>query len=128
MSDSLRPLRWRAALAVTGAIMAWMVWSATGGGVHIIQIEFGIAPEVLVGAEVLIDGESVGTIARPRARTVNGFEVEPGIHTVELRLADFGAEPITIDTKEYGGSALLMVDFSERRGADGGTESVLVLY
>jgi hypothetical protein len=128
VSGSLRALRWRAALAVGGAVVAWMTWVAIGGGTHIIQIEFGIDPETLVGAEVVVNGEVVGTLQRPRARTVNGFEVEPGVYSVELRLEGFGSSPHTVDTEAAGGRILLYVDFSDRLGADGESRTFLELY
>ncbi|MDA0330324.1 MAG: PEGA domain-containing protein [Gemmatimonadetes bacterium] len=128
MSDSLRSLRWRAAIGIAGLIVALVGYSAMGLGDHHIRIEFGIAPEILVGAAVVIDGEVAGSITRPRAPTVNGFPVEPGEHTVELRLEGYGAESITVDTRTEGGTARLMVDFSERRNADGSTQPTIVLY
>ncbi len=47
---------------------------------------------------------------------------------MELRLEGFGSQSITVDTRTEGGTARLMVDFSERRNADGSSQSILVLY
>jgi len=128
VSNSLRSLRWRAATGIAGLIVAWVGYSALGLGNHHVRIEFGIAPEILVGATVVIDGEVAGTITRPRAPTVNGFPVKPGEHTVELRLEGYGSQSITVDTRTEGGTARLMADFSEQRNPDGSSQSTLVLY
>jgi hypothetical protein len=96
--------------------MFWLFFPRPG---NIIQIEFGVAPEVLVGAQVLIDGDVAGTLERRDARTLNGFEVEPGAHTVEIRVEGIASEPFTADPSSNGGSTRLMVDFAPERGDDG---------
>ena len=85
MTDPRRGFRWRAAWFVVVAVML-VLWrlAAGGGGSHVIQIEFGMDPETFTGAEVLVDGQVVGTLERLRNRTLNGFRLEEGQHRLEL--------------------------------------------
>lgn len=123
----MRILRWRAAWAVAIVIVGGVWLALTGGPSHVIQVQFGMAPEVLEGAEVLIDGRVAGAIERRGARTVNGFRVEPGEHTVEVRRDGYGSLPATVDTRPAGGTALLMVDLVDMADAPGGVQTTFVL-
>ena len=116
---SNRALSWRAGATVATALVVGMFWLSLRNPPDILQIEFGVAPEVLVGAGVVVDGEVVGALERRGARTFNGFEVEPGEHIVEIRVEGYVSEPFTVDPSSNGGSTRLMVDFAPERGEDG---------
>jgi len=116
----------RIALVVT-ALLLVVVWKvAMGASRSVVIIEFGQAPELLEGAEVLVDGEVVGTLRRMGARTQTGFELVDGRHTVEVRREGWGSEPLEV-TGGFGGErVLLLAEPGERYGTDG-AERVIVL-
>ena len=61
MAD-IRVLRWRAQLAVSAAIVVGLWWLYTGGPTYVIQIDYQWIAEMADSAEVVIDGEVVGTL------------------------------------------------------------------
>ena len=125
--SAARVIRWRVAVVLTGIIMV-VVWRLTIGAPRtFVQIEFGMAPEELVGALVVIDGEERGRLERRGARTVNGFEVEEGDHTVEVRQEGFLSEMRSVTTRVGAPPVRLMVDFEDRRTGDS-IRTVLVLH
>lgn len=91
---------------------------------YLVQIQFGIAPEVLGGAEVVIDGEVVGSLQRHGGRTVSGFPVEEGDHTAELMLPGCESERARF-TSGFGGARVTLMWYPDIRVQ--GTDSMCVL-
>jgi hypothetical protein len=115
---------WRAAWLVAVVLVFVMARSCLGGPRYVIQIQFGIDPEFLAGAQVVIDDVVVGHIERRGARTVNGFRVEEGEHTVAVRKEGCNWEPAHVTTGFGGTTVVLMATpDAEMRGA----ESVCVI-
>ena len=123
--SAVRGMRWRAALLVAGALVV-VLWRVTAGGpTTIIQIEFGMYPEEFVGATVVIDGEDRGQLVRRGARTVNGFEVPEGDHTIQVSLPDVDGEVRTVTTGFGATTVRLMLDFADVR-RDGEIRTMIV--
>ena len=116
---------WRAAWMVAVMILI-VIGRSCLGPTHFVQIEFGMDPEYLAGAEVLIDGEVVGTLERRGSRTVNGFGVEEGDHTVEVRTEDCEGEPVRI-TSGVGGTTVRLMAVPEDSYRDERTVCVVRL-
>lgn len=113
MADT-RVLRWRAQLAIAGVIVVILWWLYTGGPTYVIQIDYQWIGELADSAEMVIDGQVVGTLEfDPRGRPVRGFEVEPGQHVVELRTrqCDARADTVTLGPSRI---AVILADFDER--------------
>jgi len=110
---------WRAAwlVAVVLVILLWR--GCMGGPQYVIQVRFDMDPEFLIGAEVVIDGQVAGTLQRVGSRTITGFRVEEGDHTVEVRLDGCNSDTARITTG-FGGTrvVLMAVPDSETRGAE----------
>jgi hypothetical protein len=85
MPGAMRGLRWRLAFAVVGLALVGMWWMASGGPSHILQIDHSWAGGMLIGAEVVLDGEVIGTLERRSGQMVTGFRVERGEHEVLVR-------------------------------------------
>jgi hypothetical protein len=92
---------------------------------EIFQIEFGMAPEIFVGAEVVVDGAVLGVIERRGSRTVNGFRVPEGDHEVELRVEGFQSRSVRITSGFGGGRPFLIADIES--GGRLGDPEVIVL-
>lgn len=124
LNDHRRGLLWRVA-AVAAVVIVVILWrSCLGGPAYTVQIYFGRDAELLVGAEVVIDGEVVGVLERHGNRTVSGFAVDEGDHTAELRLPGCDSEQARF-TSGFGGATVTLVwypDISVQRG-----DSVCVL-
>jgi hypothetical protein len=114
--DFQRGPRWYAAGAVAVVILflLWRVWA--GPPSYILQIDYQWAADFVEGAEVLVDGEAVGTLERLRNRPVNGFEVTGGEHTVELRTPNCTSRPEKV-TMGPARIVVLNADFEDRMGA-----------
>ena len=123
-NDPRRGLMWRAAwlLAVILVIILWR--GCLGGPRYVIQVQFGMDPEFLTGAEVVIDGTVAGTLGRIGSRTVNGFEVEEGEHTVEVRREGCEADPVRI-TSGFGGTTVMLIAEPDSNGR-GAEESCVI--
>jgi hypothetical protein len=111
--DFLRGLRWYASLAIV-FVMLFVLWVALGGGPHyVVQIDYAWTGDMMVGADVMIDGVAVGKLEPVGGRPVRGFEVEKGTHEVTLKGGPCETHP---DTVTLGPSrvAVLMADLEER--------------
>jgi hypothetical protein len=114
--DFRRGPRWYAAGAVAVVIL-FLLWRAYAGWPsYIVRIDYQWAADLVEGAEVLVDGESVGRLERLGRRTVNGFRVTKGEHEVDLRLADCETRPekVTLGPSRI---VVLNADFEERSSA-----------
>lgn len=107
-----RAIHWRIGIVVAGAIVTIMWRMSLGEPMTVILIDFGIKPELLVGTEVVIDGEVVGTLKRMGSRTQTGFEVPDGDHVVELRNREIPGRQRRVTTGFGGGRVMLIVDIS----------------
>lgn len=114
MADARRGIRWRAAWLVAVAVVL-VVWRVAGGrgGSHIIQIQFGMAPE-LEGATVLIDQQAAGTLAKRGARTLTGFRVDEGEHLVQVGMEGCPGEPARVTTGFGAGTVMLLAEVEDR--------------
>jgi len=111
--DFLRGLRWYASLGVAGVI-AFVIWVLMGGAPgYVIQIDYGFTGDMMVGADVVVDGVVVGKLEPVRRRPVRGFEVEKGTHVVTLKGGPCEARPDTV-TLDRIRTAVLVADIEER--------------
>lgn len=124
LEDHRRGLLWRVA-AVGTAVLLVVLWrSCVRDPSYVLQIQFGNAPDILVGAEVVIDDSVVGSLKRQGARTVSGFRVEEGDHTAELRLPGCTSETARF-TSGFGGALVTLMWYPDITAR--GTESTCVL-
>ena len=117
--DHRRGLIWRVSAVAAVAIFIILWRSCVGGPAYIVQVQFGIAPEVLAGAEVVIDGAVVGVLEQHGNRFVSGFRVEEGDHTAELRLPGCESERARF-TSGFGGARVTLLWYPDItvQGAD----------
>ena len=121
-----RGLIWRGAWLVAVAALV-VLWRACAGGPSTyVQIEFGMDPEYLTGARVVIDGEVVGTLERLRGRTLNGFPVDEGDHTVEVRREGCTSETARVTTGFGGTTVRLMAEPAEAVSPEDGSYGCVV--
>ena len=95
--QSLRSLRWRAAIMILAALLvvAWIFMSGRGG--YLIQIDYAWGGEFLDSAAVMIDGDTVGILHQVSpGQRVTGFEVEPGEHVVSVQREGCEGRPDTV--------------------------------
>jgi hypothetical protein len=114
--DFRRGPRWYTSGAIV-VVVLFVLWRMYAGGPSfIVQIDYQWAAPMVEGAEVLVDGEPVGVLERLGRRTVNGFEVTRGEHTVALRTpnCETRPEPVTLGPSRI---VVLVADFEERSGA-----------
>jgi hypothetical protein len=118
LDDHRRGLLWRVAAVVAVAVVVILWRSCAAGPEYVVLIQFGMDPEVLSGAEVVIDGEVVGLLEPQGNRTVSGFALEEGDHTAELRLPGCDSEQARF-TSGFGGATVTLVwypDITVQRG------------
>lgn len=110
-----RGLNWRLAVVLAGLVLivGWAL-ARDDSDPYVILVEFGTAPELLEGAEVVIDGEVAGTLRRMGARTQTGFRVAEGRHEVFLRMEGYPSDTTRVTTGFGGGQVRLMADFVDR--------------
>ena len=95
--QSLRSLRWRAAIMVlaVGFVISWVYISGRGG--YLIQIDYAWGGDFLDSAAVMIDGDTVGILHQVTpGQRVTGFEVEPGEHVVSVQREGCEGRPDTV--------------------------------
>lgn len=115
MAGGLRSLRWRAAIMFAGTVFVILWVVASGRTAYVVQVDFSWAREVLEGAIVEIDGDSVGTLQRyGRGQFVTGFEVEPGEHVIRLLVDDCESVPEDFEVGPDGSRlSVLMADYED---------------
>jgi hypothetical protein len=124
LENHRRGLLWRVAAVGTAVVLVVLWKSCVPDRSYLLQVQFGNAPDVLVGAEVVIDDSVVGSLTRQGARTVSGFRVEEGDHTAALRLPGCTSETARF-TSGFGGAVATLMwypDITVR-----GSESTCVL-
>ena len=123
--DFNRGPRWYASGAIV-VVLLFLMWRLYAGGPsYIVQIDYQWAAHLVEGADVLVDGDSVGTLEKLGRRFVNGFEVSKGEHTVELRTpnCETRAERVTLGPSRI---AVLTADIEDRMSA--GTMGCVVFF
>jgi hypothetical protein len=111
---------------LVGGILLILLWRFCGGAPgRRVQVDFSIDPELFSGAEVVIDGEVVGSRQPSGARNFTGFHVGKGEQTVEIRLAGYLQEP-TRFVAGFGRSGRFIADL-EYRALEGTPRNVLAL-
>jgi len=127
----LNAMRIRLGLMVAGALLFGFYLLNGGsfvlGSKSVILIEFGMYPDEFEGLEVLIDGESAGTLRRFGNAFKTGFEVEDGDHVVEVKHPEIPCRPVKV-TSGYGGHrVMLIMDLEVAMAAGGRSEPTIVL-
>lgn len=111
-----------------GGIALMGLWfMAAGGQKSIIQINYAMYPEVLEGAEVVIDDEVVGTLTPIGRNHLAGFQVDDGSHVVSIRHPEFACDPVTIQSGYGGRQVQLLAELGEVRAADGDVQTAVFL-
>ena len=97
--------------AIAGGILLLGFFILSGGSLgspEVIQIDFGMYPEVFEGAEVEIDGKVVGTLERTGQATRAGFKVEEGKHVVRV-LHEHESAPVAVTLRALYRRGLVQV-------------------
>ena len=118
-----------ARLAAAAALATLLVLPCLGCGVDDrprISIEFGMYPEELTDAQVIVNGQLVGTLERIGQATRTSFPVEPGIHEVTIRHPRLRSVPRRVEAELPGQKVRLMADIRET-WHDGRVRPLIVL-
>ena len=112
--------------AIAGGILLLGFFILSGGSLgspEVIQIDFGMYPEVFEGAEVEIDGKVVGTLERTAQATRTGFKVKEGKHVVRVLHAELGSQEMRVEVwkGEKVRVMLEMVEYYDRETRTGAT-------
>jgi hypothetical protein len=105
--------------AIAGGILLLGFFLLSGGSFgspEVIQIDFGMYPEVFEGAEVEIDGKVVGTLERTGQATRAGFKVKEGKHVVRVLHAELGSQEMQVEVRS-GEKVRVMLDMVEHYDA-----------
>lgn len=101
--------------AIAGGILLLGFFILSGGSLgspEVIQIDFGMYPEVFEGAEVEIDGKVVGRLERTGQATRAGFKVEEGKHVVRVLHDELGSQEMQVEVRK-GEKVRVMLDMVE---------------
>jgi hypothetical protein len=74
---------------------------------HTLQIDFSASPDVLVGAELFVDGNPAGELRPAGSTNVSTFKVASGDHSLELRKEGHESQAFQLVGTEAGGTSLL---------------------
>jgi hypothetical protein len=105
-------MRIRAALMVSGVLVVAMFFAFGGrfGPRPVVQIEFGMYPEVFQGLTVEIDGKPAGTLRPFGAANRTGFAVKEGPHAIRVLHPKYASVERTVDVRANGRGVLLILD------------------
>jgi len=123
----LNAIRIRAALMV-GGVLALLLFFALGGRLGprpVLQIEFGMYPEVFSGMTVEIDGKPAGTLKSLGAANRTGFVVPEGRHTVRVVHPLYASVVREVDVKANGHPVLLILDLQATVDGRGRSETAI---
>lgn len=110
--------------AIAGGIIVLVAYAMMGGsfgGDRIVQIDFGMDPELFEGLEVEIDGKIVGKLQMHGQVARTGFEVGSGRHEVRVLHPELDSEPVTLDLEKPGTTARTMLQIHERYDSENRT-------
>lgn len=105
-----------ARLAAAAALAAFLVLPCLGCGADDrprISIEFGMYPEELTDAQVIVNGRLVGTLERVGQATRTSFPVDPGVHEVAIRHPRLRCVPRRVEAGLPGQKVRLLADIRE---------------
>lgn len=85
----------------------WQACSDAPSLPHVLEIDFSAAPEVMVGAQVVIDGNVVGELQPEGSSSIAAFGVAEGSHMVELRKDGYEAQSLEVATEAGSGKISL---------------------
>jgi len=91
-----------------------------------ISIEFGAIPELVEGAEVLVDGKPVGKLERTGQVTRIAFPVSKGRHEVTLRGDRFDCQPAQVNAELDAQKIRLLATVGETMGAVGSGKPMVI--
>lgn len=123
----LNAIRIRAALMIAGVLTA-IVFFACGGRLGpqpVVQIEFGMYPEVFQGMTVEIDGQPVGHLKLLGAAHRNGFIVKEGRHTVRVVHPLYASIVREVNVKADGRPVILILDLQATVNDRGRSETAI---
>lgn len=113
MADFIRGLRWRTAWMVLAFALVLLWYNAFTGRGYIVRIDFTFVLTDAIGAEVVIDGEVVDTLAMLRRQPINGIRVSNGDHTVVIQSEDCDGLPFDVKPVRHESTVSLFVYLSE---------------
>ena len=119
-------MRFAAIAAGVVVIGLFLLMGGSFGQPEIIQLDFGMYPELLEGAQVEIDGKVVGTLESTGQATRAGFKVEKGRHVVRVLHPEIAAADIEVELKT-GEKARVLLDLEERYDRDTGKTSTAIV-
>lgn len=111
----LNALHIRLGLMVVGALLLG-VFLAFGGRLGprpVIQVEYGMYPEVFQGMTVEIDGQRAGTLHPFGAANRTGFVVKEGRHSVRVVHPAYASVARDVDVRADGRPVLLILDLQQ---------------
>ena len=123
----LNAIRIRAAFMVAGVLIMILYFAFGGrlGPQPVVQIEFGMYPEVFQGMTVEIDGQPAGTLKPLGAANRTGFIVKEGHHTVRVVHPLYASIVREVDVKANGHPVLLILDLRATANARGRSETAI---
>jgi hypothetical protein len=124
----LNAIRIRAALMVAGVLVTAMFFAFGGkfGPQPVVQIEFGMYPEVFQGLTVEIDGKPAGRLQMMGAANRTGFIVKEGTHTVRVVHPLYSSVERSVDVRANGRPVLLILDLQANAVASSGQLATVI--
>ena len=123
----LNAIRIRAALMVAGVLVTalYVAFGGKFGPQPVVQIEFGMYPEVFNGLTVEIDGKPAGKLQMFGAANRTGFIVKEGSHTIRVLHPMYASVERTVDVRANGRPVLLILDLQANAAASGQLATVI---
>lgn len=104
MSSAL-PGRPRAILILV--LLGFLAQACSEADAFTLQIDFSASPDILVGAELFVDGNSVGELRPDGSTNVATFQLAAGDHSLEIRTEGHESQAFELVGAEPGGTSLL---------------------
>jgi hypothetical protein len=120
--------RIRAALMVAGVLVTALYFAFGGklGPQPVVQIEFGMYPEVFNGLTVEIDGKPAGKLQMMGAANRTGFIVKEGTHTIRVLHPMYASVERSVDVRANGRPMLLILDLQANAIASSGQMATVI--
>ena len=123
----LNALHMRFALVGGGAVLVAVFWMFGGslGSPEVIQLDFGMYPELFEGCDVEIDGKIVGKLEAVGRTSRSGFEVREGKHVVRVLHEEVGSREIEVEVRK-GEKVRLILDMVDSYDAKTGATAAMI--
>ncbi len=109
-------------------VVVYLMFGGSLGSPEIVQIDFGMYPDLFEGCEVEIDGKIVGKLEGTGQVTRSGFKVEQGRHVIRVLHDEVGSQEIVVEVAKGEKVRVMLEMVDSYDSKSGATQAMIGAY